>query len=43
MIQTAREFVKIAYKIIPVVERAKEERWGEFSGRHGDWGRDAAL
>ena len=30
-------------RIIAVVEPAKEERWGEFSGRHGDWGRDAAL
>ena len=30
-------------RIIAVVEQAKEERWGEFSGRHGDWGRDAAL
>ena len=30
-------------RIIAVVEPAKEERWGEFSGRHGDWGRDTAL
>ena len=30
-------------RIIAVVEPAKQERWGEFSGRHGDWGRDAAL
>ena len=30
-------------RIIAVVELAKQERWGEFSGRHGDWGRDAAL
>jgi hypothetical protein len=30
-------------RIIAVVEPAKEERWSEFSGRHGDWGRNAAL
>jgi len=30
-------------RISAVVEPAKDERWGEFSGRHGDWGRDAAL
>ena len=30
-------------RIIAVVEPAKRERWREFSGRHGDWGRDAAL
>ena len=30
-------------RIIAVVEQAKRERWREFSGRHGDWGRDAAL
>ena len=30
-------------RIIAGVEPAKEERWGEFSGRHGDWGRDVAL
>ena len=30
-------------RIIAVVEQAKRERWGEFIGRHGDWGRDAAF
>jgi hypothetical protein len=30
-------------RIIAVVEPAKRERWREFSGRHGDWGRDVAL
>jgi hypothetical protein len=30
-------------RIIAVVEQVKTERWREFSGRQGDWGRDAAL
>jgi hypothetical protein len=30
-------------EIIWAVERLKGEGWGEFCGRHGDWGRDAAL
>ena len=30
-------------QIIKAVEKAKGERWREFSGRYGDWGRDAAL
>ena len=29
--------------ILALVEQAKGERWHEFSGRHGVWGRDAAL
>jgi len=30
-------------QIVKAVERVKGERWAEFSGRQGDWGRDAAL
>lgn len=30
-------------QIIGALEHAKGEIWKEFSGRHGDWGRDAAL
>jgi len=30
-------------RIIEALERAKGETWEGFSGRHGDWGRDAAL
>ena len=30
-------------EIVSALERAKGERWAEFSGRYGDWGRDAAL
>jgi len=30
-------------QIVSELERAKGETWAEFSGRHGDWGRDAAL
>jgi hypothetical protein len=30
-------------QIIAALEEAKGERWAEFGGRHGDWGRDAAL
>ncbi len=29
--------------MIRAVERAKGESWAEWSRRHGDWGRDAAL
>jgi hypothetical protein len=29
--------------IVAAVEKVKGENWAEFSGRHGDWGRDAAL
>ena len=29
--------------IVAAVEKVKGEDWAEFSGRHGDWGRDAAL
>ncbi|HXJ76745.1 MAG TPA: transposase [Candidatus Dormibacteraeota bacterium] len=29
--------------IVSALEKAKGESWAEFSGRHGDWGRDAAL
>jgi len=29
--------------IISALEQVKGEKWEEFSGRHGDWGRDAAL
>jgi chromosomal replication initiation ATPase DnaA len=25
------------------VEKVKGEKWAEFKGRYGDWGRDAAL
>jgi hypothetical protein len=28
---------------VAVVEQAKGESWSQFSQRHGDWGRDAAL
>jgi hypothetical protein len=30
-------------RIISALEEAKGERWADFGGRHGDWGRDAAL
>jgi hypothetical protein len=30
-------------QIVKAVERAKGDRWREFCGRYGDWGRDAAL
>jgi putative transposase len=29
--------------IVCALEGAKGESWAEFKGRHGDWGRDAAL
>ena len=29
--------------IVRALEQAKGESWAEFSQRHGDWGRDAAL
>jgi hypothetical protein len=29
--------------IVSALERAKGEKWAEFSARYGDWGRDAAL
>jgi putative transposase len=29
--------------IVSALERAKGEKWEDFSQRHGDWGRDAAL
>jgi putative transposase len=30
-------------QIVSALEQAKGESWAEFSGRYGDWGRDAAL
>src|SRR5439155_24967421 len=30
-------------RIISALEQVKGESWAKFSGRHGDWGRDAAL
>ena len=30
-------------QIVKAIEREKGERWPEFAGRYGDWGRDAAL
>ena len=30
-------------QIVAALERAKGESWEQFSQRHGDWGRDAAL
>ncbi len=30
-------------QIVGVVEGVKQERWGQFRDRHGDWGRDLAL
>ncbi len=30
-------------EIVGAVERVKGEKWGAFSERHGDWGRDMAL
>ena len=30
-------------EIVRAVERLKGEKWKLFSGRRGDWGRDAAL
>jgi hypothetical protein len=30
-------------RIIASLEQAKGESWADFGGRHGDWGRDAAL
>jgi hypothetical protein len=30
-------------QIVAGLEQVKRQRWKEFSGRHGDWGRDAAL
>jgi len=30
-------------RIVSALEAAKGERWADFSGRYGDWGRDAAL
>ena len=29
--------------VIREVEQAKGERWEDFRGRHGDWGRDLVL
>jgi hypothetical protein len=29
--------------IVSALERVKGEKWDDFSQRHGDWGRDAAL
>jgi hypothetical protein len=29
--------------IVSALERVKGEKWEDFSQRHGDWGRDAAL
>ena len=29
--------------IVSALEKVKGENWAELSGRHGDWGRDAAL
>jgi hypothetical protein len=29
--------------IVSALEQVKGERWEDFSQRHGDWGRDAAL
>ena len=26
-----------------MLEHVRGEKWDQFSGRHGDWGRDAAL
>ena len=30
-------------QIVSALEQAKGENWTQFSQRHGDWGRDAAL
>ena len=30
-------------QIVAVLEKARAEKWNEFSRRHGDWGRDAGL
>ena len=30
-------------QIVGALERLKGQKWEEFAGRHGDWGRDAAL
>ena len=30
-------------QIVSALERLKREPWDKFCGRHGDWGRDAAL
>ena len=30
-------------EIVHAMERAKGEKWADFSARHGDWGRDGAL
>ena len=30
-------------RIVSALEGAKHEDWEQFSRRHGDWGRDAAL
>ncbi len=30
-------------QIVAALERARGEKWADFSLRHGDWGRDAAL
>ena len=30
-------------QIVAALEQAKGESWNDFAGRHGDWGRDAAL
>jgi hypothetical protein len=30
-------------RIVSVLEGAKQQDWDQFSRRHGDWGRDAAL
>ena len=30
-------------EIVSALEQARGEKWAEFSARHGDWGRDAAL
>jgi putative transposase len=30
-------------EIVRAVEAEKQENWGEFCDRHGDWGRDVAL
>ena len=30
-------------RIVAALEGAKGEKWGQFSQRHGDWGRDGGL
>lgn len=31
------------WEVVKVVEEARDEAWEDFSGRHGDWGRDMVL